>query len=69
MPCPVSSCLENHRVFFGYLVHSQPLGRNDLLSEDEDEPSSILLQRWIDRACGYACKQEFQDDRYCGFSF
>jgi hypothetical protein len=37
VPYPVSSCLGNHRVFFGSLVLSQPSGSSDLLSEDEDE--------------------------------
>jgi hypothetical protein len=69
VPYPVSSCLGNHRVFFGSLVLSQPSGSSDILSEDDDEPSSSPLQRWIDRACGYACRREFQDDRDCGFSF
>jgi hypothetical protein len=50
VPYPVSSCLGNHRVFFGSLVLSQPLGSSDILSEDEYEPSSSPLQRWIDRA-------------------
>jgi hypothetical protein len=48
MPYLVSSCLGNHKVFFRSLVLSQPSGRIDVLSEDEDEPSSSPLQRWID---------------------
>jgi hypothetical protein len=38
VPYPVSSCFRNHRVFFGSLVLPQPSGRNDILSEDENEP-------------------------------
>jgi hypothetical protein len=38
VPYPVSSCLGSHRVFFGSLVLPQPSGRNDILSEDENEP-------------------------------
>jgi hypothetical protein len=41
VPYPVSSYLENHRVFFGSLVLSQPSRSNDLLSEDDDEPVSF----------------------------
>jgi hypothetical protein len=69
VPYPVSSCLGNHKVFFGSLVLSQPLRSSDLLSEDEDEFSSmysIPLQRWIDQSCGYTFKK---DDRADGFSF
>jgi hypothetical protein len=69
VPYPISPFLGNRRVFFGSLILSHPSGSNDLLSEDEDEPSSIPLQRWINQACGYACKQELQDDRDYGFSF
>jgi hypothetical protein len=56
VPYPVSSCLGNHRVFFGSLVLSQPSGSSDLLSEYEDKSSSmysIPIQRWIDQSCGY----------------
>jgi hypothetical protein len=69
VPYPIYSCLGNHRVFFGSLVLSQPSGRDDLLSEDEDELSSmysIPLQRWIDQSHGYTFRQDDRDD---GFSF
>jgi hypothetical protein len=63
VPYPVSFCLGNHRVFFGYLVLSQPSGSSDILSEYEDEPSSMYnspLQRWIEQSCGYTFKQDEQ---------
>jgi hypothetical protein len=56
VPYPIFSCLGNHRVFFGTLFLSHISGSNDLLSEDEDEPSYSPLQIWIDQARGYACK-------------
>jgi hypothetical protein len=61
-----------HGVFLSHLTSSQSSGSSDGVDEDEDEPSSTYaspLQRWIDRACGYTCRREFQDDRDCGFSF
>jgi hypothetical protein len=69
VPFPVSSCLGNHRVFFGSLILSQPSGSSDLLSEYEDESSSMYsspFQRWIDQSCVYTFRH---DDRVDAFSF
>jgi hypothetical protein len=62
IPYLISSSLGNHQAFLGSLISSQHLGSGDILSEDEDESSSIHgipLQRWIDRACGYSFKVGF----------
>jgi len=37
----ISSSLGNRQAFLGSLISSQHLGSGDILSEDEDEPTSI----------------------------
>jgi hypothetical protein len=77
MPYFIFYCLGNHQDFLGYLVSSQHLGSDEILSEVEDEILSIHaipLKIWIDRACGhpsriYLFKQDLWDDQTCGYSF
>jgi len=58
----LSSSMVSHGVFFRSLISSQSSTSSGILSEDEDETSSICgspIHRWIDQACGYSFQQNF----------
>jgi hypothetical protein len=61
-PYLISPSPGNHRFFLGSLISSQISRSSGILSEDEDESSSICsipIQRWMDQACGYSFQQYF----------